>query len=157
MRNSQLWAEINVKLTVMARFLTLISTTMFFSSGNKCENWPISVETPELPIPGRHRCTVFADFTWTCPPSLQYERDFLRLPPPRRGCFFSLRDVGADVREDPNPEKTVRLIKTVKLNPLAMSRYVALCLSPSTSCYVSCGRARQCVSLPYNCVGTRGH
>ena len=49
--------EISLKLTVMSRFLTLISTTVFFSRGNKCENWAI------LPSPpGRRRWTIFADF-----------------------------------------------------------------------------------------------
>ena len=61
----------------MGRLLTLISTTVFCSCGSKYEKWSISVETPSHP--GRHRCTIFADFTWTCPSSLQYERDFLKL------------------------------------------------------------------------------
>ena len=58
MGNSQLWAEISVKLTVMGRFLTLISTTVFFSCGRNCENWPISLENPSPP--GRPRGAGFA-------------------------------------------------------------------------------------------------
>ena len=60
----------------MGRFLTLMSTTIFFSCGNKCENWRISVETPEPP-PADTGAQYLLILPRRAPPSLQYERDSL--------------------------------------------------------------------------------
>ena len=86
--NWPITVEIRVKLTVMGRHKCETHTYGPFSHTyfHNCFFSDVEISVRNGHPPGRHRCTIFADFTSTCPPSLQYERDSRResaslLPP----------------------------------------------------------------------------